>query len=76
MISVTFSPKSRHDLLGIGDYIAKDSLANARSFIDKLVEQCNRIGNAPLGYTSRDDLAPGLRMADGGARPLCDLFYV
>ncbi len=63
MAVVTFSPKSRQDLLDIGDYIAKDSRANARSFVGKLIEQCKRIGNAPLGYAGRQDLALGLRMA-------------
>ena len=63
MAAVTFSPKSRQDLLDIGDYIAKDSPANARRFVGKLIDQCKRIGRAPLGYVARDDLAPGLRMA-------------
>ena len=63
MAAVTFSPKSRQDLLDIGDYIAKDSRANARRFVGKLMEQCKRIGNAPLGYAGREDLAPGLRLA-------------
>jgi len=63
MAAVTFSPKSRQDLLDIGDYIAKDTRANARRFVGKLMEQCKRIGNAPLGYASREDLAPSLRMA-------------
>ncbi len=63
MAVVTFSPKSRQDLLDIGDYIAKDSRANARSFVGKLIEQCKRIGDAPLGYAGRQDLALGLRMA-------------
>jgi toxin ParE1/3/4 len=63
MAPVTFSPKSRQDLLDIGDYIAKDSRANARRFVGNLVDQCQRIGRAPLGYVSREDLAPGLRMA-------------
>ncbi|TRZ64795.1 MAG: type II toxin-antitoxin system RelE/ParE family toxin [Rhodocyclaceae bacterium] len=63
MASVTFSPKSRQDLLVIGDYIAKDSRANARRFVAKLIEQCQRIGRAPQGYAGREDLAPGLRMA-------------
>jgi toxin ParE1/3/4 len=61
--AVTFSPKSRQDLLDIGDYIAKDSPANARRFVAKLMDQCKRIGRAPLGYVSREDLAAGLRMA-------------
>ena len=63
MAAVTFAPKSRQDLLDIGEYIAKDSRANARRFVGKLMEQCKRIGNAPLGYAGREDLAPGLRMA-------------
>lgn len=67
MASVTFSPKSRQDLIEIGDYIAKDSRGNARRFIGKLREQCERIGKAPLAYTGREDLAPGLRMAPMGA---------
>lgn len=63
MAKVTFSPKGRQDLLDIGDYIAKDSRANARRFVAKLLEQCQRIGKAPMGYVSRDDLAAGLRLA-------------
>lgn len=63
MAAVTFSPKSRQDLLDIGDYIAKDSPANARRLVAKLMDQCKRIERAPLGYVSREDLAPSLRMA-------------
>ena len=51
MAAVTFSPKSRQDLVDIGDYVAKDSPANARRFLDKLAAQCLRIGSAPTGYT-------------------------
>jgi toxin ParE1/3/4 len=63
MAPVFFSPKSRQDLLDIGDYIAKDSRANARRFVTRLIQQCQRIGHAPLGHASREDLAHGLRMA-------------
>ena len=63
MAPITFSPKSRQDLVDIGDFIARDSRANARSFVAKLMEQCRRIGIAPMGYVAREDLAPGLRMA-------------
>ena len=63
MAMVVFSPKSRQDLLEIGDYIARDSRTNARRFVAKLADQCRRIGRAPMGYASREDLAPGLRMA-------------
>jgi toxin ParE1/3/4 len=63
MAKVTFSPKSRQDLLDIGDYIAQDSRDHARRFVGKLMEQCQRIGTSPMGYVGREDLAPGLRMA-------------
>jgi len=63
MMQVTFSPKARQDLIEIGDHIALDSPANARRFVGKLMEQCQRIGKAPMCYVGRDDLAPGVRMA-------------
>lgn len=63
MAPVTFSPKSRQDLIDIGDRIAQDSRADARRFVGKLIDPCRRTGYAPLGYVSREDLAPGLRMA-------------
>ena len=39
------------------------SLQRGLAFVGALLQQRRRIGNAPLGYVSRDDLAPGLRMA-------------
>lgn len=66
MVLVTFSPKSRQDLIDIGDHIAKDSRTNARCFVAKLMDQCQRIGTAPLAYTGCENLAPGLRMATMG----------
>jgi len=63
---VTFSPLSRNDLIDIGDCIAQDSRANARRFAAKLRGQCQRIGRAPWGYASREDLAAALRMAPFG----------
>ena len=66
MTPVVFAPRARLDLLDIGDHIAKDSRANARGFVGKLIAQCERIGHAPMGYASREELAPGLRMATLG----------
>ena len=63
---VSFSPKSRQDLIEIGDFIAKDSRANARRFVGKLIKQCERIAHTPLLYAAREDLAPGLRIAPMG----------
>lgn len=33
----------------------------ARDFVERIKVRCSRIGNAPLGGISRDDLEPGLR---------------
>jgi toxin ParE1/3/4 len=66
MASVTFSPKARQDLIDIGDYIARDSQANARRFVARLQGRCKQICEAPLSYPSREDLAVGLRMAPLG----------
>lgn len=66
MSTVSFSPKSRQDLLDIGDFIASDRKENARRFVAQLIDQCKRIGISPLGYASRDDLSAGLRMAPIG----------
>lgn len=63
---VTFSPKSRQDLLEIGDFIARDSRENARRFVTKLSEHCGRIGRAPLSYPSRPDILPGIRISPLG----------
>lgn len=66
MASVSFSPKARQGLIDIGDYIARDSRANARRFVARLQDRRRQIGDAPLGYPGREDLAPGLRMAPLG----------
>ena len=60
-----FSPEARRDLVEIGDYIARDSLINARRFVAKLREQCKRIGERPLAYPFRDKDA-GIRFAPLG----------
>jgi toxin ParE1/3/4 len=66
MASVTFSPKARQDLIDIGDYIARDSQANAQRFIARLQGRCKQISDAPFSYPNREDLAVGLRMAPLG----------
>lgn len=63
---LSFSPKARKDLLDIGDYIARDSRDVALRFVGKLVKQCERIVNSPFIYATREDLAPGLRIATMG----------
>jgi antitoxin StbD len=73
--AVVFLPKSRQELLDIGDTVAKDSLANARRFVVRLLEQCQRIGTSPMGYVGPRDLAPGLRMAAVGRYVICSRVF-
>lgn len=50
------------DLLGIGLYIARDSLANAERFLDAIEKECQKLADATveLGRPC-PGLAPGLR---------------
>jgi plasmid stabilization system protein ParE len=66
MAPVVFSPRSRQDLLDIADDIAKERRAHAQAFLERLRERIRHIGDAPLSYGARTDLAPGLRMAPIG----------
>lgn len=54
MSRLEFSPAAREDLIEIGDYIARDSVPNARRFVARLREQCKRISQAPSAYPFRD----------------------
>jgi toxin ParE1/3/4 len=61
--SVVFSPRAVVDLREIGDWIAQDSPRRALTFVSELRAHALKIANAPLGFSSREDLSPGLRMA-------------
>ena len=60
------SPLAQADLEAIGDYIAKDSPANALRFIQGLREQCQKISRAPMAYVARPELSDGLRSCAHG----------
>lgn len=66
MTAVVLSPLAESDLEDIADYIAADNPRRALSFVDELLDQCAKIAQFPQGHPSRDDLAPGLRMASHG----------
>lgn len=54
------------DLEGIGDYIADDNPVRAVTYIRELRSHCRRIGQNPLTYRLRSDIAAGLRSAAYG----------
>lgn len=47
-MKITWSPNSLKQLEIIGDYIALDSPANARKFVDKLIHSVERLKEFPL----------------------------
>lgn len=62
-LNVTYRAEADIDLLQIYRWVYEASLNPdvAGRFLDRLVERCDRIGDAPYGGRPRDDLEPGLR---------------
>ena len=63
-LKVRLRPQARRDLLAIFDCVVElsGSPTTARRFVQRIRDRCDRIGNAPHGGRSRDDLEPGLRI--------------
>lgn len=60
-------PTAKADMIEIGDYIATDNPARARSFIAEIEAAIfEKIADRPTSYPARPDLAPGLRSARYG----------
>jgi toxin ParE1/3/4 len=60
-MQVVIMQKAREDLIGIGDYIAKDNKAAAANFVIKLKKRCESIALAPQGYRARPEFGPDMR---------------
>ncbi|WP_375273626.1 type II toxin-antitoxin system RelE/ParE family toxin [Methylorubrum thiocyanatum] len=62
-LEVTYRTEAKDDLLQIYRWVYEASLDPevAGRFLDRLVERCDRIGDAPHGGRPRDDLELGLR---------------
>ena len=50
----------------IAEYIARDNLVRAASFVAALEATCRAVAASPELYPSRSDLVPGLRTAVNG----------
>ena len=48
-MKVFIAAAAKHDIAGIGDWIAEDSPKRAASFMRELVNACHAIGHAPRG---------------------------
>jgi toxin ParE1/3/4 len=62
-LTVTYRPEAIDDLKQIHTDIAilSQSRAVANKFTERMMARCRKIGDAPRGGRSRDDLYPGLR---------------
>ena len=49
-MKVILTAEALGDLEAIGDYIAQDNPARARSFVANLIDKARRIGDLPLGF--------------------------
>lgn len=63
-IPVIYRPEALDDIDAIFLYVleASQHFLTARKFSDRLVERCEKIGNAPFGGATRSDLGPDLRI--------------
>jgi len=57
---------AERDLVDIADYIARDNLPRALSFIDEIEARFAQIASQPALYRLRDDVMPGIRAAGHG----------
>jgi len=49
-VIVTFSDEAAADLEAIGDYIAQDNPGRAITFIEDIIERCERLGQRPHAF--------------------------
>jgi toxin ParE1/3/4 len=61
MVRLRFSESAERDLIDIGNFIARDSPANAARFIAQLEAHCQLLAAHPLLGRARGDLAPEMR---------------
>ncbi len=66
MIKLTISPRAEEDLREIGDFIAKDNIDAAISFIQRLRHRCAGLLLFPTIGRKRDELRQGYRSVTEG----------
>lgn len=66
-MGLTIRPAVLEDLIEIGDYIALDDPARARSFVAEIEALIvDGVAMRPRSFPARDDVMPGLRVAHHG----------
>ncbi|MDE3759799.1 type II toxin-antitoxin system RelE/ParE family toxin [Sinorhizobium meliloti] len=61
---VVYRPEAIADIDSVFLYIleASRNASVAAAYTDRVLERCERIGDAPRGGVAREDLGPGIRM--------------
>ena len=61
---VEYRQTAMEDLQAIFEYVCVESsdVITASRYVDRIFEQCEKIGNSPHGYTERSDLRDGIRL--------------
>lgn len=59
-------PAARDDLLGIGDFIARDNPGRAITFVGEIEAKMSEVAARPASFPARDDIHAGLRAARHG----------
>ena len=69
---VEYRTDAVEDIEQLFDYVLEASFdaVTAARFTDRVFERCEKIGDAPFGGVSRDDLGPGIRIVPSSGRPL------
>lgn len=60
-MKLRFSTLAREDLRDIGDFIARDNHKRARSFIEDIQRQCDRIAEQPQLYPARLEISTSMK---------------
>lgn len=60
-------PEAEADIQAIADYIADDSPAAARRWVDGMYERCRRLGEMPGMGVARPEVRPDLRTFPSGS---------
>jgi toxin ParE1/3/4 len=66
MMAFRLGPEAEVDIDAIALYIAEDSPAAARNWLDDIYRRCERLGLMPGMGLARFDLRPNLRMFAAG----------
>lgn len=62
MHSVVFSPEAESQLIALQSHLAAAASPEiAGNYIEKIIEQCERLQTFPMRGTLRNDIRPGLR---------------